>query len=170
MHRTMRVSLVADGARNGVLHRGCRGRTRCLCAPPERPAPPEAPTSELSQFWRWTTQERPHWRQDRTEAMVAIAVFGVTGTASVTLVRPMLKRFTGLEGSMIDGPWSYRVASVVVISPIYATLLISFGTLAGRHRFFATMGRKILSRFIPTAVTQRVVDAFCRITSRGPLR
>ena len=47
-----------------------------------------------------------------------------------------------ITGSMRDGPWSYRVLSVVLVSPIYASFLVTFGTLAGRHIFFASMARK----------------------------
>lgn len=79
---------------------------------------------------------------------MAFGVFGATGSASLILVRPALKA-VGLEGSLYEGPNSYRVASVLICSPCYACLLVTLGTLAGRHRFFATMGGKILSRFIP---------------------
>ena len=104
-------------------------------------------------------QERPHWRKDPTEAAVAICVFGVTGTTSVMLVRPALKHTIGLEGSLREGPWSYRVLSVGLVSPIYAGLLVTFGTLAGRHAFFAPMGSRILRRFVPKAAIARARTA-----------
>ncbi len=107
-------------------------------------------------FWTWTTQQRPHWRESKTEAAVLFCVFGVTGTSSVTLVRPFLKHTIGLEGSMMDGPWSYRIGSLALVSPIYACVLIGVGTLAGRHTYFAGMGRKILSRFLPRQLGQRI--------------
>lgn len=76
-----------------------------------------------STFWSWATQPRGNWKESLQEAAVAICVFGVTGTASVSLVRPALKNI-GLEGSMIDGPNSYRIFSVIIVSPIYACLLL----------------------------------------------
>jgi hypothetical protein len=106
----------------------------------------------FQKFWAWTNQKRPHWKESRTEAAVAFCVFGVTGSTSVKLVRPTLKHTIGLEGSMRDGPWSYRITSLVMVSPVYATLLVSFGTIAGRHRFFATMANKIFARFVPITV------------------
>ena len=93
--------------------------------------------SGWNRFWAWTQQERPSWKQDPVEAAVAFCVFGVTGSTSVAVVRPFLRTTIGLEGSMTEGPWSYRILSILLVSPIYATLLISFGTMAGRHRFFA---------------------------------
>ena len=44
---------------------------------------------------------------------------------------------------------SYRVLSLILVSPIYATFLVTFGTIAGRHTFFANMARKIFGRFLP---------------------
>ena len=113
-----------------------------------------------TRFWQWTTQQRPSWKESPTEAVVAFCVFGVTGSTSVALVRPTLKSVLGLEGSMREGPWSYRITSLVAVSPIYASLLVTFGTLAGRHRFFAYMATKIFGRFVPRAVMDRVSRAF----------
>lgn len=111
-------------------------------------------------FWAWTTQQRPSWKENKTEAAVAFVVFGVTGSTSVKLVRPALKACTGMEGNMVDGPWSYRITSILAVSPIYATLLVTFGTLAGRHRFFAMMANKIFGRFLPKAVMSRISSSF----------
>ena len=63
----------------------------------------------------------------------------------------------GIEGTMTDGPWSYRILSVLIISPIYATVLMTLGTLSGRHNFFAKMGLKIIARFLPKSFTSKIV-------------
>ena len=104
------------------------------------------------------------------EAAVAFTVFGVTGSSSVAFVRPALKRTIGLDGNMKDGPWSYRIASVVLVSPIYATFLVFFGTVAGRHRFFAGMASKIFGRFMPSSVSTRIGEAFGWCFPRSRLR
>jgi hypothetical protein len=109
----------------------------------------------FQKFWKWTTQARPSWKEDKTEAAVLFCVFGVTGSSSVAFVRPALKNI-GIDGTMIDGPWSYRIASVLIISPIYACILVTIGTLSGRHIFFANMGRKILSRFMPKSAASKI--------------
>jgi len=136
---------------------------RRLAAPPITPlrrlcsATPNPPQpSAWSQFWKWTLQQRPSWRESPVEAAVVFTVFGITGSTSVAVVRPALKSTIGLEGSMIDGPWSYRVLSLVLVSPFYATFLVTFGTLAGRHLFFATMARKIFGRFLPSSLGKNV--------------
>lgn len=105
--------------------------------------------SLFSKFWAWTTQARPHWKESHKEAAVLFTVFGITGSTSVALVRPFLKHSLGIEGTMMDGPNSYRLISVVLVSPIYACVLVTVGTIAGRHTYFANMARKIFGRFIP---------------------
>ena len=112
-------------------------------------------------FWAWTTQKRPHWKECRVEAAVLFCVFGVTGSSSMYFVRPCLKHI-GVEGTMMDGPWSYRILSVLILSPIYATILITLGTLSGRHNFFASMGYKILKRFLPSSMASKMRPTVCK--------
>lgn len=116
-------------------------------------------------FWAWTTQQRPSWRTSPLEAAVAFCVFGITGSTSVAVVRPFLKKTMGLEGSLKDGPWSYRIISLVVVSPFYAWFLVTFGTIAGRHLYFANMAAKIFGRFLPSAMRSRIRTAWCRVIS-----
>ena len=66
-------------------------------------------------FWAWTTLPRPHWKECKTEAAIVFTVFGVTGTTSVAAVRPTLKHTIGLDGTMVDGPWSYRIGSILLV-------------------------------------------------------
>ena len=114
-----------------------------------------SPAESLSsRFWKWTTQERPHWRESKLEAAVLFCVFGVTGSSSVALVRPALHN-AGIQGTMMEGPNSYRVLSILIVSPIYATVLMTLGTLSGRHNYFAKMGMKILGRFFPGKVLSK---------------
>jgi hypothetical protein len=62
-------------------------------------------------------------------------------------VRPAVKDVLGIQGTMRDGPWSYRICSIVIMSPIYGTLLVLVGTLFGRHAYFRHFSVKIFSRF-----------------------
>ena len=107
-------------------------------------------TKVLSKFWTWTTQPRPHWRESYSEAAVLFCVFGVTGSSSVAFVRPFLKETMGIQGTMMEGPNSYRLLSFLMVTPIYVCILLTVGTLAGRHTYFANMARKILGRFVPS--------------------
>jgi hypothetical protein len=110
-----------------------------------------------SAFWQWTTQARPAWKSDKKEGLVAILVFGITGTTSAFLVRPTVEKVFGLKGSLLEGPNSYRVVSLLCLSPVYAVLLGIIGTLAGRHVFFAAQGAKIFGRFLPKSMSSKLL-------------
>jgi hypothetical protein len=73
---------------------------------------------------------------------VLCTVFAVTGSSSIYLVRPVLPKL-GLQGSFREGPWSYRIGSVLLVSPVYTLILLTVGSAAGRHNFFAAMARKM---------------------------
>lgn len=72
-------------------------------------------------------------------------------------VRPSLKAIFGIEGSLMEGPNSYRIMSVLCVSPVYAAVLLAIGTLSGRHNYFAKMSMKILGRFVPKSFVHRVL-------------
>lgn len=41
--------------------------------------------------------------------------FGITGSSSMYFVRPVISDVFGIEGSMKEGPWSYRIVSVLAV-------------------------------------------------------
>eukprot|EP01124_Arcella_intermedia_P033727 TRINITY_DN8174_c0_g1_i1.p1 TRINITY_DN8174_c0_g1~~TRINITY_DN8174_c0_g1_i1.p1 ORF type:complete len:150 (-),score=23.66 TRINITY_DN8174_c0_g1_i1:32-481(-) len=83
------------------------------------------------------------------EAVLICTVFAITGSSTLYFVRPVIKNVLHLEGSLKDGPWSYRLGYVTTITPVYSVLLVFFGTVFGRHLFFRRMSVRIWSRFIP---------------------
>jgi uncharacterized membrane protein YeaQ/YmgE (transglycosylase-associated protein family) len=109
------------------------------------------------EFWQWTTKPRPNWLKDWKEGIITCIIFGITGSASAFLVRPTVEKVFGVQGSLIEGPNSYRVLSILCISPVYAILLGITGTLAGRHLFFTKMSMKILNRFLPKSLLNRTL-------------
>lgn len=113
--------------------------------------------STSNSFWQWTTTQRASLKESKKEAAVAFVVFGITGTLSMVAIRPALKSVFGLEGSLAEGPNSYRVMSILCVSPFYAAILLVIGTLSGRHNYFAKMSMKIFGRFIPKSVVHRVL-------------
>ena len=148
--------------RSFVAARALLQRSRQLSA-----GPSPAPASAWERFWAWTLQERPSWKNSPKEAAVIFVVFGITGSTSVGVVRPALKHTIGLEGSMREGPWSYRIISILAVSPIYASFLVTFGTIAGRHVFFANMARKIFGRFLPSSLRPKVGCEAARAKAGG---
>lgn len=72
------------------------------------------------------------------------------------LVRPAVSNVLGLQGSMKDGPWSYRICSLVIMTPLYATLLVVVGTVFGRHAYFKHFSVRMFGRLgIPPELMDR---------------
>jgi len=81
------------------------------------------------------------------EMTLLCTVFAISGTSTMVLVRPAVSDILGLRGSMKDGPWSYRLCSLFIMTPIYPLVLVSVGTAFGRHAYFRHFGVKMFARF-----------------------
>lgn len=105
----------------------------------------------ISKAWTNYTAPKempPRWTTPWYAEMILIStVFAITGTSTMVLVRPAVSSGLGLKGSLKDGPWSYRICSLVIMTPIYATLLVCVGTVFGRHHYFRHFSVKMWSRF-----------------------
>mmetsp|Transcript_5533 Transcript_5533/g.9752 ORF Transcript_5533/g.9752 Transcript_5533/m.9752 type:complete len:162 (-) Transcript_5533:217-702(-) len=128
-----------------------------------------AKASVWKSFLNWSTKETPSperysmaWNK---EMLLRCVVFGITGTTSVKVVRPGLNAI-GLQGSMKEGPWSYRILSFVLVSPIYSVILLSTGSLAGRHRFFAKVVQRMWNRLLPKSLSSKISCAPAREIQR----
>lgn len=86
----------------------------------------------------------PRWY---AEMVLICTVFAITGTSTMVLVRPAMSDILGLKGSLKDGPWSYRICSLVIMTPLYSALLVVVGTIFGRHAYFRHFAVKMFSRF-----------------------
>ena len=53
---------------------------------------------------------------------------------------------------MMDGPWSYRIASFILVTPIYTVILMLVGTASGQHAFFLNVAQRMWSRLLPGIV------------------
>lgn len=70
-----------------------------------------------------------HW-------LIVLAVFCIAGTVTTLFSRFLLTGIMHLEGTMWSGPWSYRIAYLLLIPPFYSVSLLSVGTLFGKHAYF----------------------------------
>ena len=59
---------------------------------------------------------------------VIFLVFGVTGGMTVFLSRLVLNGLLGLDGSLVGGPWSYRLVYLALIPPVYSRWARSWGS------------------------------------------
>jgi len=99
-------------------------------------------------YWTSHYEIPPRWTfKWYFEMLYLCFVFGCTGSSTMILVRPAVANILQLEGNMKEGPWAYRIGTIVVMFPVYPILLLTFGTVAGRHAYFRHFAVKMLSRF-----------------------
>lgn len=58
-----------------------------------------------------------------------------------------MSEILGLKGSLKEGPNTYRIGSIVIMTPLYSMLLVCVGTLFGRHAYFRHFAVKMFQRF-----------------------
>ncbi|EDQ88469.1 uncharacterized protein MONBRDRAFT_26200 [Monosiga brevicollis MX1] len=102
-------------------------------------ARPEPVRFSPAWWWVWT---------------IRFIVFGITGSSSVYFVRPFMRDSLGIEGTLIEGPWSYRIGSFVFVTPIYTVILLSIGFASGQFAFFANVARRMWCRILPGIVAK----------------
>lgn len=78
--------------------------------------------------------------------LIVIAVFCIAGTATALFSRFLLKGMLHLEGNIWSGPWSYRIAYLLLIPPFYSVTLLGIGTLFGKHTYFKRRVLRIWGR------------------------
>lgn len=60
-----------------------------------------------------------------------------------------------LDGSMKEGPWSFRFAYLCTTLPLYSCVLLTVATVAGRRPYFKKVVIRMWGRFLPKKVIQR---------------
>ena len=94
-----------------------------------------------------TTVEVKHELGLHLRAAARLATLTATAAGSVRLTA---------NAVTVDGKSLLGITSLLAGSPIYATFLVTFGTIAGRHIFFANMARKIFGRFVPASLRPKI--------------
>ena len=98
------------------------------------------------------------------EMVLLCTVFAITGTSTMVLVRPAMSNVLSMKGSLKDGPWSYRICSIVIMTPLYACMLVLVGTTFGRHAYFRHFAVKMFSRF---GIPPELMDASFHQTAKN---
>ena len=112
-----------------------------------------ASPSSFSSAWSYWTSEpvshprySPLWWRD---TVLVLVVFSITGSLSLYIVRPLLTSVLGLQGSMREGPWSYRILTLLLVPPAYSLMLLTIGTAVGRHVYFKRIALRMWGRLLP---------------------
>ncbi len=83
---------------------------------------------------------------------VLFLVFGVTGGLTVLVSRLALNGLLGLEGSLLSGPWSYRLVYLALIPPAYSAILLTVGTLMGKRAYFQRRVVRLWGWLLPASL------------------
>ncbi|KAK3824207.1 MAG: hypothetical protein JOS17DRAFT_752227 [Linnemannia elongata] len=94
------------------------------------------------------------------EWIIIIVVFSITGSSTMLIVKPLMK-VLGLTGSLGSGPWSFRIAYIVLTLPLYSLMLLFISSLVCRRPYFENLLIRMWGRFVPTRLLRR-----CSPTSR----
>lgn len=84
------------------------------------------------------------------QIIIIFTVFGITGSSSVYVAKPLLAWLNLDRGHFSEGFWFggfiYYFLRIILVFPIYQVLLVSFGWLFGQFKFFWEFEKKMLSR------------------------
>ncbi|ORZ34411.1 hypothetical protein BCR44DRAFT_125739 [Catenaria anguillulae PL171] len=128
--------------------------------PPPQPPRPSPGTTNATQhvsnhpiwvraFAKFANGKQPGQQGFWLEVAIIFTVFAVTGSSSLMVVRKGINQALGVEGSLKDGPNSWRLAYVVFGLPMYSAILLTLGTLSGRGAYFRMMTLRMYGRILP---------------------
>jgi len=87
--------------------------------------------------------------QSNSQLILIFIVFGITGSLSVRLAKPVLE-FLNINDNFFKelflGNLLYWILRVVIVFPLYQILLLVIGTIFLQFRFFWNFEKKILRR------------------------
>ena len=87
--------------------------------------------------------------QSNSQLILIFIVFGITGSLSVRLAKPVLE-FLNINDNFFEelflGNLLYWTIRVVIVFPLYQILLLVIGTLFLQFKFFWNFEKKILRR------------------------
>ena len=97
---------------------------------------------------------------------VLTLVFSITGSLSILLSQFVLADALHLEGGVWSGPWSSRIAYVLLVPPFYSVTLVAVGTLFGKHAYFKRRVLGMWSRLLPRRVRSRSTEVMRKMHPR----
>jgi hypothetical protein len=103
-------------------------------------------------------QLKEKWNiQSNKQLFIIFVVFGLTGSSSVKIAKPVLDYIGFVPSSFVEiplGNFLYWVLRILIIFPLYQVLLLVFAALFFQFTFFWEFEKKIfrrmgLQRFFP---------------------
>lgn len=97
---------------------------------------------------KWLTNLKSKWDiKSNFQLLIIFVVFGITGSFSLKLAKPILYFFgfnREIFSDIFIGDFLYWFIRLIIIFPIYQLLLIFFGFLFFQFSFFWKLEKKIL--------------------------
>lgn len=81
------------------------------------------------------------------QIILILIVFSITGSFTAWVSKPVVD-WLGLTDAHLP-LWILIPVRLVLVLPIYCTLLVILGSLFGQYKFFSNFVKKMISRFIP---------------------
>jgi len=99
------------------------------------------------------------------EMSLVMVVFACTGSSALYVVKYLLRNMWQVEGTVFGGPWQYTLAYFTTMFTIYPFVLLSYGTLFGRHQYF----KKIFMRMVSFGRLRSLLSkSFSKLSSSQP--
>ncbi|MDH5603885.1 MAG: prolipoprotein diacylglyceryl transferase [Cyclobacteriaceae bacterium] len=87
----------------------------------------------------WIDRLKKKWNLDTaSQVFLVLLIFALTGTTVFLIKRPILEAF-----SLADRHWGYSLAYYLLILPVYNVILLLYGALFGKFRFFWEFEKKM---------------------------
>ena len=86
---------------------------------------------------------------------IVVVVFGSTGTLSALSTRFLLSEIVHLEGSLWSGPLSYQLGYLLLLMPLYSVILVTIGSLLGKHAYFRQRVLRMWGHVVPRGMRTR---------------
>ena len=87
----------------------------------------------------WIDRLKKKWNLNTaSQVFLVLLVFALTGTTVFLIKRPILEVF-----SLADKHWGYSLAYYLLILPLYNVILLLYGALFGKFRFFWEFEKKM---------------------------
>ena len=91
----------------------------------------------------WSNKLKERWKLKRTsDVFRVLLVFAMTGTTVVLIKKPLL---ASLSFDVEDNIW-FSVIYYILILPVYNLILLIYGFLLGRFRFFWEFEKRFFNR------------------------
>ncbi|KAF9421345.1 hypothetical protein BGZ94_008848 [Podila epigama] len=121
--------------------------------PPQQEQHTANPTKDRLQHHRAMVENRFSFNW-WLEWFLIIVVFSITGSSTMMVVKPLMKAL-GITGTLAAGPWSYRIAYVVLTFPLYSCMLLLVSSFVCRRAYFEHILIRMWSRLLPSCLINK---------------